>query len=191
MPKLFSLLLSLIAVSAFAQGLTPRRYCEPIKPNVRKVFHLIHTAAGKSDTTNFEWYTYGQLDSLDDGTGTILYSYQDRRPRVTLKGIYSVCDTALTYYPSRDQTEDSDAVYELRAPLEKDNLWQYQLTDPGMAKIIATGETVAVPAGTYKDCIVVRIGDGTTKYYAPDIGIVKTVTKDANFMDVTELVSVL
>lgn len=191
MPKFFVLFLLIAGVSASAQELTPRRFCEPIKPNVRKVFHMIHAAAGKSDTTNFEWYTYGRMDSLDDGTATILYSYQDRRPRVTLKSIYSVCDTALTYFPARDQTEDSDAVYELRSPLEKDNLWQYKLTDDGMTKIIASGEAVTVPAGTYKDCIVTKLPDGTIKYYAPDIGMVKTVNKGADFTDTVELVSVL
>ncbi|HET7153285.1 MAG TPA: hypothetical protein VFJ29_05935 [Candidatus Kapabacteria bacterium] len=190
MPKALIFLCVFACATCFAQELTPRRFCEPVKPNVRKIFHLIHSAAGKSDTTETQWYTYGRYDSLDDGTATILYSYQIHQERATLKNIYSVCDTALAYFPSRDQTEDSDAVYELRAPLEKDNLWQYKLTDDGMAKIVSTGETVTVPAGTYKDCILVKIGDGTMKYYAPDVGIVKTVTKDANFTDTMELVSV-
>jgi len=48
--------------------------------------------------------------------------------------------------------------------------------------VISVGETVAVPAGTYENCLKVkeRASDGTTeyKYYAPGIGCIKEVESD-------------
>ncbi len=51
-------------------------------------------------------------------------------------------------------------------------------------EIIAMGETVIVPAGTFKDCVKVRelIGDGATeyKYFCKGIGVVREIPADGD-----------
>ncbi len=46
-------------------------------------------------------------------------------------------------------------------------------------EVVAVGETVAVPAGTYENCVKVKelLADGTTEFklYAPGVGVVREV----------------
>jgi hypothetical protein len=53
-------------------------------------------------------------------------------------------------------------------------------------EVIATTETVTVPAGNYKDCIKVKehLADGTIefKYYAPGIGVVREVPPNGDVL---------
>ena len=48
--------------------------------------------------------------------------------------------------------------------------------------VVSVGETVTVPAGTFKNCLKIQetLSDGTVeyKYYAPNVGVIKEVSQD-------------
>jgi len=186
---LLILLIVLTAPSArSSEPVSPRSYSETTKSGQNKKFRLVRTTGNKSDTTNFVWTSFGTVDSILGGT--ILYGYQERIANVKLNNYFTADDSSITFYPSINQTEDSDGTCELHAPLEAGKNWQYKLTDTAEAGIVSMTETVVVPAGTYKDCLVVETAPGIEKYYAPDIGLIKIVEKGKGYTTMSELVFV-
>jgi hypothetical protein len=141
-------LLPLLCASAFAQhpdSLPLSKYGEPTVPGVVKKFHHVRLGNKVDDTTDYVWYMFGKVGEADDGA--TVYGYQLRRTGVNVNYLYSIGDTALRHFHKITETEDSDAVYALQAPLEKDHSWQYQLTDTVMASFVGVNEKVDVPAG--------------------------------------------
>ena len=49
-------------------------------------------------------------------------------------------------------------------------------------EVLSVSETVTVPAGRFRNCLKIQetLSDGTIeyKYYAPNVGVIKEVTKD-------------
>jgi len=166
---------------------SPSSYAEPMKTSVKKNFRSIRTVGQKQDTAVFQWISFGRVDSLFDGT--ILYGYQQLVGKAKLNAYFAADDSGIVYYPGITQTEDSDAANELHAPLTAGSAWIYRLGDTARLRISAIGETVAVPAGTYKNCVVVETAPGVQKIYAPDIGLIKIHEQSDNYSAVTELVS--
>ncbi len=78
--------------------------------------------------------------------------------------------------------EEADSVEFIPFPLETGTLWEYSRTPPTMAEIVLIGETVTVPAGTFTDCIAIRMNWSRADaefdrlvYLAPHAGMVKSV----------------
>jgi hypothetical protein len=84
--------------------------------------------------------------------------------------------------------------YDLKKPLKVGNTWDTTLISgggssvPAKATIESIDEVVDVPAGTFKGCLKVHIvgtgneatGRDSYYWYAPSIGLVKTVSKGLN-----------
>lgn len=98
---------------------------------------------------------------------------------------------------------ESSTEYTLKAPLKSGTSWHATVDlprgqpVPGVATIEGTKDVVDVPAGTFKDCIKVRIVGATKEtaaneeyvWYAPSVGLVKEVTKALGNSSSLQLVS--
>jgi len=78
--------------------------------------------------------------------------------------------------------EPADSVEFIPFPLEEGTRWEYSRTPPTTAEIVLLGETVTVPAGTFTDCIGIRMNWSRADadfdrliYLAPNAGLVKSV----------------
>lgn len=76
--------------------------------------------------------------------------------------------------------EDADSVEFIPFPLEEGNRWELSRTPPIIAEVVLIGETVTVPAGTFTDCVGIRMNWSRADaefdrlmYLAPGVGMVK------------------
>ncbi|OIK16298.1 hypothetical protein BIV60_04590 [Bacillus sp. MUM 116] len=127
---------------------------------------------------------------------TKIYTYQGQ------DGTYQLISTGKKYDHSWDQWyqssktygkqlfivhEDSKGLYtgwieseyyiEIKYPVKVGQSWDIGYEGDGKARISSMTETVKTPAGTFKNCVVVKEDSGYTSYFAQNIGLVKTTNK--------------
>lgn len=187
-----TLIILLFATVAFAQRPDSlQRYGEPTYPNTKKFFQHVRLGNHVNDTNQFVWSAFGKIAETE--TGVPIWGYQQVWKAATAMYYFTATDSAITYYPNFRETEDSDAVFEIRLPVEKGKSWQYKLIDTMITTIVGADETVTVPAGTFQHCIVTEEKEGTdviTRTFAPDLGLIKRVTFGPEFSMTAELLSI-
>ncbi|WHY91301.1 SH3 domain-containing protein [Neobacillus cucumis] len=68
---------------------------------------------------------------------------------------------------------DSEYYIDIKYPAKVGQSWDVGYEGEGKARIISITKTVKTPAGTFKNCIVVKEDSGYTTYFAKNIGLVK------------------
>ncbi len=187
-----TLALVLLATAALAQhpdSLPLTRYGEPTFPGTKKTFQHVRLGNHVNDTSRFIWSAFGKI--ADTEYGVAIWGYQQMLRGTTVTYYFTLTDSELNYYTNFRETEDSDAIREIRLPIATTNSWQYKLTDTITATITGVDETVTVPGGTFPHCIVTRETEGDetiTRWYAPDVGLVKRISQTPEFQNITEYV---
>ncbi len=115
---------------------------------------------------------YSIADTLESaGQTLVIDSTYTTYMRLTDQGLYSYVSLA-----------GGDSVSFVPFPLQVGATWQFSENPPMTAEIVSLTETVTVPAGTFENCLELRvwwIESGSTlenvSSFAPDVGRVKNV----------------
>jgi hypothetical protein len=104
----------------------------------------------------------------------------------TLFAFYYVDETGIHEYGGQEYEAPEPTIEDtilLKFPFKVGTSWQVNSKEKDNKTIVSTNDTVDVKAGTFRECIKVKIREDY-EWYAPNIGLVKLINNSLNiFME--------